>query len=63
MSMRQKSFLTDPPPGTLTKVRESNGDILRYNPSTNTFGVMSSDGVPKTMFKPSDGMAYWNAQN
>jgi hypothetical protein len=29
-----------------------------YQASTNTFAV-SRDGVPKTMFKPRDGAAYW----
>ena len=43
--------MTDPPPGTFTRVRD-NSDIWRYNPDTNTFGVMSKDGVMKTMFKP-----------
>ena len=53
-----KSFLHNPPIGTLTKIRE-NGDILRYNPVSNTFGVMDANGIPKTMFKPNDGMKYW----
>ncbi|TWV06060.1 hypothetical protein FQ707_14605 [Bacteroidaceae bacterium HV4-6-C5C] len=56
-----KDFLQNPPVGTLTKVR-SNGDIMRYNSSTNTFAVMGSNGLPKTMFKPTDGMKYWLKQ-
>ncbi len=56
-----RDFLTSPPSGTLTKVR-SNGDVLRYNPGTNTFGSMNSSGVPKTMFRPQDGVGYWNRQ-
>ena len=47
-----RKFLTDPPAGTYTRVRESDGAIVRYNPATNTFGVMSKDGVMNTMFKP-----------
>lgn len=47
-----KKFLTDPPARTYTRVRESDGAIVRYNPDTNTFGVMSKDGVMNTMFKP-----------
>ncbi len=46
-----QNFLRNPPAGTLTSVR-TNGDIVRYNPSTNTFGVMDVTGAPRTMFKP-----------
>ena len=53
-----KDFLHHPPKGTFTKVR-NNGDILRYNPFTNTFGVMNSNGIPKTLFKPAKGIEYW----
>lgn len=56
-----KNFLSNSPKGTLTKVR-SNGDILKYHPGSNTFGVMNSSGVPRTMFRPSDGMKYWLKQ-
>jgi len=45
------SFLHNPPVGTLTRVR-SNGDVVRYNPTTNTFGVMNASGEPRTFFKP-----------
>ena len=53
-----KDFLHNPPKGTFTKVR-NNGDILRYNPFTNTFGVMNNNGIPKTLFKPARGIEYW----
>jgi filamentous hemagglutinin len=43
------------------KIR-ANGDILKYHPPTNTFGVMNAAGAPRTMFRPTDGMAYWLAQ-
>ena len=56
-----KKFLNNPPKGTLTKIN-SKGDILRYNPKTNTFGVLSKDGVPRTMFRPEKGIEYWNMQ-
>jgi len=49
---RAKQFMSDPPPGTYTRVREPGGDILRYNPDTNTLGIMTKDGVMKTMMKP-----------
>lgn len=54
-------FFEHPPPGTLRKTR-GNGDCLFYNPRTNTFGVTTADGTPKTMFRPDNGMDYWNRQ-
>jgi hypothetical protein len=39
------NFVTAPPAGTLTKVAP-NGDVLLYNPATNTFAVRTSDGLP-----------------
>lgn len=56
-----KKFLNNPPKGTLTKTN-SRGDTLRYDPNTNTFGVLSKDGAPRTMFRPKDGIDYWNEQ-
>lgn len=58
---KAKSFLTNPPQGTLIKTN-ARGDILRYDPSTNTFGVLGQDGAPRTMFRPTDGINYWNRQ-
>lgn len=54
-------FTTRPPAGT-DRVERPNGDVLLYQASTNTFAVVSRDGVPKTMFKPRDGAAYWAGQ-
>jgi RHS repeat-associated protein len=63
-----QNFLRTPPPGTLTIVR-TNGDIVRYDPATNIFGVMDSTGAPRTFFKPDPAkhgyptnMDYFNAQ-
>lgn len=56
-----RNFLQKSPTGTLTKVR-ANGDILKYHPKTNRFAVMNSQGIPRTMFKPKDGMKYWQKQ-
>ncbi len=58
---RAHRFRTSPPQGTLTKIAR-NGDRMYYHPSTNTFSVHTPDGVPKTMFKPSAGQAYWERQ-
>jgi RHS repeat-associated protein len=46
-----QEFLRNPPAGTLSKTR-ANGDIIRYHPNTNTFGVIDAAGAPRTMFKP-----------
>ncbi len=56
-----KDFMHNSPGGTLMKTR-ANGDILKYHPGTNTFGVMDATGVPRTMFRPTDGMKYWLGQ-
>jgi hypothetical protein len=56
-----QAFISRPPAGT-ERVERPNGDVLLYQASTNTFAVVSRDGVPKTMFKPRDGAAYWAEQ-
>lgn len=55
------SFVSKPPKGTLTMTR-ANGDKLLYDPKGNVFAVASKAGAPRTMFKPDEGMAYWEAQ-
>lgn len=55
------AFVSHPPQGTLTK-KDRDGDMLFYDPATNTFAVRRRDGAPRTMFKPDNGMAYWNRQ-
>ena len=56
-----RAFITRLPAGT-ERVERPNGDVLLYQASTNTFAVVSRDGVAKTMFKPRDGAAYWTEQ-
>ncbi|WP_245161414.1 S-type pyocin family protein [Brevundimonas alba] len=56
-----QAFTGRPPAGT-DRVERPNGDVLLYQASTNTFAVVSRDGVAKTMFKPRDGAAYWAEQ-
>jgi filamentous hemagglutinin len=56
-----QDFVANPPTGTLSKVR-ANGDVLLYNPGTNTFAVKAADGTPRTMFKPTLGSTYFHAQ-
>jgi pyocin large subunit-like protein len=55
------AFVEKPPKGTLTLTR-ANGDKLFYDPKGNVFAVASRAGAPRTMFKPDDGMAYWEEQ-
>jgi pyocin large subunit-like protein len=55
------AFVGHPPKGTLTLTRK-NGDTLYYDPKDNVFAVASKEGAPRTMFKPDDGMAYWEKQ-
>ncbi|QQZ42329.1 hypothetical protein IF690_01970 [Pseudomonas sp. SK3(2021)] len=63
-----KSFLNNPPVGTLTKVRP-NGDTVFFNPANDTFGIRAADGSPRTMFRPEPtqhgyptNLDYFNAQ-
>ena len=55
------AFVDHPPKGTLTLTR-ANGDTLFYDPKANVFAVANKAGAPRTMFKPDDGMAYWEKQ-
>lgn len=52
------AFTAKPPKGSLFLSRE-NGDRLIYDPAGNVFAIASADGAPRTMFKPDEGMAYW----
>jgi pyocin large subunit-like protein len=54
-------FVTNPPSGVET-LKRPNGDTLFYDRKGNVFAVANKDGLPKTMFKPDDGAAYWQEQ-
>lgn len=58
---RADAFVAHPPQEVL-KMERSNGDVLLYDPKSNVFAVADKSGAPRTIFKPSDGMAYWDAQ-
>ena len=54
--------------GVLQKVR-ANGDIVRYDPATQAFGVVKPDGTIRTYYKPDPAvhgyptnLDYFNAQ-
>ena len=59
--LKAHAFVGHPPKGTLTFTRK-NGDTLFYDPKGNVFAVANKEGAPRTMFKPDDGMAYWEKQ-
>ena len=52
----------DSPPSTTLKLVRANGDQLMFDPKSGLFAVARKDGAPRTVFKPRDGMAYWQAQ-
>jgi pyocin large subunit-like protein len=55
------AFVESPPAG-VQRLTRSNGDVLLYDPKSNTFAVVTKDGAPRTMFKPDGGAAYWSQQ-
>ena len=55
------AFVDDPPAGT-QRLKRSNGDTLFYDPKANVFAVANKQGVPRTLFKPDQGSAYWQEQ-
>ena len=56
-----QNFVANPPLGAQIFTR-TNGERLIYDPSRNIFAVSTADGVPKTMFRPTDGINYWMRQ-
>jgi hypothetical protein len=59
--VRVHRFVDSPPQGVLTLTR-ANGDRLMFDPKSGLFGVVRSDGAPRTVFKPQEGRAYWDQQ-
>jgi hypothetical protein len=55
------AFVAAPPKDVLTLARP-NGDKLLYDPKRNIFAVVTKDGAPRAMFKPTAGKAYWDQQ-
>lgn len=67
-ALKAHEFLHNPPAGTLSKTRP-NGDVVRFDPATDTFGVMDKTGAPRTLYKPDPtkhgyptNLDYFNAQ-
>ncbi|HEX5380141.1 MAG TPA: hypothetical protein VFW47_16300 [Phenylobacterium sp.] len=55
------AFVEHPPAGAET-LKRANGDTLFYDARSNVFAVANKDGVPRAMFKPDQGEAYWDQQ-
>jgi pyocin large subunit-like protein len=45
----------------LTKLR-ANGDMLFFDKATGDFAVKSSEGIIRTLFKPTNGLEYFLKQ-
>lgn len=45
-------FLAGRPSQGILEIVRTNGDIVRYNTSTNEFGIITQDGIIRTYFKP-----------
>ena len=54
---KAQAFVSKPPAGTEVVSRQR-GKIM-YDARSNTFAAATKDGVPRTMFKPEEGAAYW----
>ena len=46
------SFLSDPDNADVLQFTRKGGDIVRFNPSTDEFGVLGSDGTIHTYYRP-----------
>ena len=58
---KAQAFVAHPPAGAQT-LKRVNGDVLIYDGKDNIFAVATKDGVPRAMFKPDQGAAYWDIQ-
>ena len=56
-----ENFFRNPPAGTEIKIN-GKGERLYYHEKSNTFGVITKDGTPKTFFRPDKGRKYWKRQ-
>ena len=54
---KARAFINSPPAGAEV-VERQRGKIM-YDAKSNTFAAATKDGVPRTMFKPEEGAAYW----
>jgi pyocin large subunit-like protein len=59
--LKAHRFVNDPP-ATARTITRANGDRLLYDPKSGLFGVVRSDGAPRTVTRPDDGQAFWDKQ-
>lgn len=55
-------FLTGAPKDGVQQFTRKNGDVVRFDPKTNEFGVVKKDGTIKTYYKP-DPQVHHHATN
>lgn len=60
---RAQDLINSPAGGNIMTKTRANGDLLIYNKATNEFTVKASDGTIRTLFKPTDGIDYFNRLN
>ena len=57
-----RTLLNSAPQGIIQGFTSAQGNVFRYDISTNSFGIAKPDGVISTFFKPTDGLQYWEEQ-
>ena len=60
--VRKAHAFVEHPPKDVETLTRPNGDTLYYDAKDNVFAVADKSGLPRTMFKPDDGAAYWQQQ-
>jgi pyocin large subunit-like protein len=60
--VRKAHAFVEHPPKDVETLTRPNGDTLFYDAKDNVFAVADKTGLPRTMFKPDDGAAYWQEQ-
>ncbi|WP_051051466.1 polymorphic toxin-type HINT domain-containing protein [Paenibacillus sonchi] len=59
---RAKNLLNSSIGGDVRGFTSKNGYVFRYNSKTNEFATAKPDGTIETLFRPKDGMKYWEDQ-
>lgn len=54
-----KNFMKSPNTGNIQMNLRPNGEVVKYDTISNTFGVIKQDGTIKTFMKPDDAGAYY----
>ncbi len=56
---RARSLLSTDVGNGVRGFTRSNGDVIRYSVRTNELAIGTSDGVIRTLFRPTDGLDYY----